>query len=603
MRTQASEELLALYDRAPLNRRYWTSFILLAAVYILDFFDFFLIAFILSVIGPRWHLTYGKAALILYGSGVGAIVGSLVWGSLSDVFGRKLQIVTGTLICGVSAGLIGLLPTGAFITLAALRILVGFGLAAAITPALTIIVEATPTRWRTGMTSFFVLTASAGPFLASFAAAALLRPCDARLRADRDRRSGLDLCPGIGALAAGQGALRGGAQGGRRPSRDRPRTGAGAGGPAHPGTAGEPRRTLRPAAAFLADAAIVGRLDDGGFRISAVGSDDRRSGAAHPGAAGRPILCLCLGGGDDRAHPRGIDRAADRAPVHRHRLRLCRGNRPCPGRIFPCRRDRRVPGIRDPGRRRGVFHRRRYGQSRTVYDRAIRGQARSAFFRPRPCRRRRRQDHGSAHPGPDRRLRQSDPTQGDRRRGISGLSGPRRQHAGGGLRLRVSGGRDARSRDRARCRESSGARRGKVRGAAIPMSGPARSRRSRRERHGPEPDFAVDGRKRGQYRMRPVSWRLCRPASPQRCRKPPTALSGRIRPARRKGGDDGRSNFRRPASAVRSGAAQPPLLGDLHPDVGGLRLRLLRFPGGGLSAGGGRTALASDLRPIGGDPL
>src|SRR5579875_370116 len=176
MRTQASEELLALYDRAPLNRRYWTSFILLAAVYILDFFDFFLIAFILSVIGPRWHLTYGKAALILYGSGVGAIVGSLVWGSLSDVFGRKLQIVTGTLICGVSAGLIGLLPTGAFITLAALRILVGFGLAAAITPALTIIVEATPTRWRTGMTSFFVLTASAGPFLASFAAAALLRP-------------------------------------------------------------------------------------------------------------------------------------------------------------------------------------------------------------------------------------------------------------------------------------------------------------------------------------------------------------------------------------------------------------------------------------------
>src|SRR5579875_267233 len=256
MRTQASEELLALYDRAPLNRRYWTSFILLAAVYILDFFDFFLIAFILSVIGPRWHLTYGKAALILYGSGVGAIVGSLVWGSLSDVFGRKLQIVTGTLICGASAGLIGLLPTGAFITLAALRIVVGFGLAAAITPPVPLAVAATPTR---RPVPGLVRRSRAA------AAARLARPCDARLRADRDRRSGLDLCPGIGALAAGQGALRGGAQGGRRPSRDRPRTGAGAGGPAHPGTAGEPRRTLRPAAAFLADAAIVGRLDDGGF--------------------------------------------------------------------------------------------------------------------------------------------------------------------------------------------------------------------------------------------------------------------------------------------------------------------------------------------------
>ncbi len=169
-----SEDLLTLFDRAPLNRRYWTSFALLAAVYVLDFFDFFLIAFILAVIGPQWHLTYGQAALILYGSGVGAIVGALVWGSLGDVFGRKMQTVSGTLICGVSAGLIGFLPAGAFVPLAILRIFVGFGLAAAITPALTIVVEMTPTRWRTGMTTFFVLSASAGPFLASSVAAAFL---------------------------------------------------------------------------------------------------------------------------------------------------------------------------------------------------------------------------------------------------------------------------------------------------------------------------------------------------------------------------------------------------------------------------------------------
>lgn len=169
-----SETLLELFDRAPLNRRYWLSFLLLAAVYVLDFFDFFLIAFILAVIGPQWHLTYGQAAVILYGSGVGAILGSLVWGSLGDVFGRKLQTVTGTLICGVSAGLIAFLPTGAFVALAILRIFVGFGLAAAITPALTIVVEMTPTRWRTGLTTGFVLSASAGPFLASTASALFL---------------------------------------------------------------------------------------------------------------------------------------------------------------------------------------------------------------------------------------------------------------------------------------------------------------------------------------------------------------------------------------------------------------------------------------------
>src|ERR1700722_12809223 len=172
--SQSTEGLLGLLDNAPLNRRYWTSFFLLAAVYVLDFFDFFLIAFILAEIGPQWHLTYGQAALILYGSGVGAILGSLIWGSLGDLFGRKLQTVSGTFICGVGAGLIALLPTGAFVPLALLRIVVGFGLAAGITPALTIIVEMTPTRWRTGMTTFFVLSASAGPFLASAVAAAFL---------------------------------------------------------------------------------------------------------------------------------------------------------------------------------------------------------------------------------------------------------------------------------------------------------------------------------------------------------------------------------------------------------------------------------------------
>jgi len=43
-----------------------------------------------------------------------------------------------------------------------LRIVVGFGLAAAITPALTLILELTPTRRRTLITSFFAQFAAAG---------------------------------------------------------------------------------------------------------------------------------------------------------------------------------------------------------------------------------------------------------------------------------------------------------------------------------------------------------------------------------------------------------------------------------------------------------
>jgi MFS transporter, putative metabolite:H+ symporter len=175
MAETTSDELLGLFDGAPLNARYWTSFIVMSGVLVLDFFDFFLIAFVMSVIGPEWKLTYGQGALILYGAGVGAIAGALASGSLGDVFGRKMQTVIGTLICGICAGAIGLLPTGAWVGLAVLRFLVGFGLAAGVTPALTIVVEQTPTRFRTGLTSLFIVFASVGTLLASFTSALLLQ--------------------------------------------------------------------------------------------------------------------------------------------------------------------------------------------------------------------------------------------------------------------------------------------------------------------------------------------------------------------------------------------------------------------------------------------
>ncbi|HWD57880.1 MAG TPA: MFS transporter [Stellaceae bacterium] len=174
MADQTSENLLSMYDNAPLNGRYWVSFAIASGVLVLDFFDFFLIAFVMSAIGPEWHLTYGQGATILYSAGVGAIAGSLVSGALGDVFGRKGLSVIGTFICGVCAGCIGFLPAGAWIGLAALRFLVGFGLAAGVTPILPMVVEQTPTRWRTGITSFFIVFASAGTLLATFTSAILL---------------------------------------------------------------------------------------------------------------------------------------------------------------------------------------------------------------------------------------------------------------------------------------------------------------------------------------------------------------------------------------------------------------------------------------------
>ena len=174
MNGQTSEALLSLFDSAPLNRRYWTNFSLLSLITVLEFFDFLIVGFLVATLAPQWHLTYGQSAVILYSGGLGAICGAVIWGALADAWGRKVQLVLGTFICGVGAGLIGFVPDGNWGLFAALRFVVGFGLTAAVTPCLTLVVETTPTRHRTAVASFYVVFATAGTMLASATSAALM---------------------------------------------------------------------------------------------------------------------------------------------------------------------------------------------------------------------------------------------------------------------------------------------------------------------------------------------------------------------------------------------------------------------------------------------
>src|SRR5215470_5637150 len=166
MQGRTSDDLLALFDTAPLNRRYWVSFILLAALFVVEFFDFLVVGYLLAVLAPQWHLTYGQSAVILYSGGVGAILGALVFGGLSDAWGRKITMIIGTFICAVSSGLMGIVPAGAWEVFAVLRFFIGVGLTAGVTPS------AHPTL----LTSFYLVFASAGGFLASAVSAALIEP-------------------------------------------------------------------------------------------------------------------------------------------------------------------------------------------------------------------------------------------------------------------------------------------------------------------------------------------------------------------------------------------------------------------------------------------
>src|SRR5258708_35658414 len=59
----------------------------------LDFFDFFLIGYVLAFILKDWHLTYGQSALILLSAGLGALPGAFFCRRLGDVIGRRKVLI------------------------------------------------------------------------------------------------------------------------------------------------------------------------------------------------------------------------------------------------------------------------------------------------------------------------------------------------------------------------------------------------------------------------------------------------------------------------------------------------------------------------------
>jgi putative MFS transporter len=98
----------------------------------LEFFDYFLIGFVLAfLIGP-WKLTFGQSAMVLMSSGVGAIIGAYVWGWLADRFGRRKVFIGTVLNFSIATGLF-LFHAGQWLDLSSLmRFFVGVGVSGSI---------------------------------------------------------------------------------------------------------------------------------------------------------------------------------------------------------------------------------------------------------------------------------------------------------------------------------------------------------------------------------------------------------------------------------------------------------------------------------------
>ena len=114
----------------------------------LEFFDFFLIAFVLPfLIGP-WKLTFGQFAIVFMSSGVGAILGAFAWGWLADRIGRRKVFIGTVLNFSLATGLLYFTPDNGWVYLTILRFFVGFGVGGLYCVDLPLVQEFMPTSKR-----------------------------------------------------------------------------------------------------------------------------------------------------------------------------------------------------------------------------------------------------------------------------------------------------------------------------------------------------------------------------------------------------------------------------------------------------------------------
>ena len=77
---------------------------------LLDFFDFFLIGYVLAFITKEWQLTYWQGAMILLSSGLGAVPGAFLWGWVADRIGRRKVFIATALNVALATGLMYFTP-------------------------------------------------------------------------------------------------------------------------------------------------------------------------------------------------------------------------------------------------------------------------------------------------------------------------------------------------------------------------------------------------------------------------------------------------------------------------------------------------------------
>ena len=162
-------------DRSPLTRNQKSLITLVVLGNLAEFFDMFVVGFIIAILAKEWSLSGTQSGIILACAGLGTVLGAVSWGSLADRFGRKHAFIWCDIIFTVftfaclfvTQDGVGGIP--GWVIFAVLRVLVGFGVGGLNITSIPYVQEFVPTRQRgflAGLGSVFI---PAGLLLGSIA--------------------------------------------------------------------------------------------------------------------------------------------------------------------------------------------------------------------------------------------------------------------------------------------------------------------------------------------------------------------------------------------------------------------------------------------------
>src|SRR5262249_11683247 len=140
--------------------------------YAMDGFDLLIVGFMLPVIAADLALTSPQAGSLVTWTLIGAVAGGLIFGAMSDHFGR-IKVLTWTIL--IFAGFTGLCALArGYWDLAAYRMIAGLGLGGEFGIGMALAAEAWPTGKRARVSSYVALGWQSGVLLAAFVTPALL---------------------------------------------------------------------------------------------------------------------------------------------------------------------------------------------------------------------------------------------------------------------------------------------------------------------------------------------------------------------------------------------------------------------------------------------